>query len=49
MAKKSEKSPPRRHSFSKTLQTDATGDKIQQKLADIALKRWGKKLSSDKI
>ena len=28
---------------------DATGDKIQQELADIALKRWGKKLSSDKI
>ena len=48
-AKKSGKSPPRRHSSSKTLQTDANGDKIQQKLADIALKRWGKKLSSDKI
>ncbi|XP_068704245.1 uncharacterized protein [Montipora foliosa] len=30
-------------------QDDATGDKIQQELADIALKRWGKKLSSDKI
>ena len=28
---------------------DATGDQIQQELADIALKRWGKKLSSDKI
>ena len=28
---------------------DATGDKIQQELADIALKRWGKKLYSDKI
>ena len=28
---------------------DATGDKIQQELADIALKRWGKKLSTDKI
>ena len=28
---------------------DATGNKIQQELADIALKRWGKKLSSDKI
>ena len=28
---------------------DATGDKIQQELADIALKRWGKKLPSDKI
>ena len=28
---------------------DATGDKIKQELADIALKRWGKKLSSDKI
>ena len=28
---------------------DATGDKIQQELADIALKQWGKKVSSDKI
>ena len=28
---------------------DATGDKIQEELPDIALKRWGKKLSSDKI
>ena len=28
---------------------DATGDKIQQVLADIALKRWGKKLSFEKI
>ena len=28
---------------------DATGCKIQQVLADIALKRWGKKLSFEKI
>ena len=28
---------------------DATADKIQQELTDIALKRWGKKLYSDKI
>ena len=28
---------------------DATGNKIQQVLADIALKRWGKKLSFEKI
>lgn len=28
---------------------DATGEKVQQVLADIALKRWDKKLSSDKI
>ena len=28
---------------------DAAGDKIQQEVADIALKRCGKKLSSDKI
>ena len=28
---------------------DATGDKIMQQLADIATKRWGKKLSSDKL
>ena len=27
---------------------DATGEKIQQVLADIALKRWGKKLSFEK-
>ena len=36
--------------FANNLDEDvATGDKIQQELADIALKRWGKKLSSDKI
>ena len=28
---------------------DATGDKINQELADVAVKRWDKKLSSDKI
>ena len=28
---------------------DATGEKIQQELADIAVKRWDKKLSTDKI
>ena len=28
---------------------DATGEKIQQELADIAVKRWNKKLSTDKI
>ena len=28
---------------------DATGAKVQQELADIAIKRWDKKLSSDKI
>ena len=28
---------------------DATADKIQQELADIVLKRWGKHLSSEKI
>ena len=28
---------------------DATGSKIKQQLADIATKRWGKKLSSDKL
>ena len=28
---------------------DATGDKIMQQLADIATKRWGKKLSSGKL
>ncbi|XP_068756611.1 uncharacterized protein [Montipora capricornis] len=28
---------------------DATGGKIVQQLADIATKRWGKKLSSDKL
>ena len=28
---------------------DATGGKIMQQLADIATKRWGKKLSSDKL
>ena len=28
---------------------DATGDKIVQQLVDIATKRWGKKLSSDKL
>ena len=36
--------------FAKSLdEDDATGGKIQQELADIALKRRGKKLSSDKI
>ena len=29
--------------------TLATGGKIMQQLADIAIKRWGKKLSSDKL
>ena len=28
---------------------DATGEKVRQELADIALKWWGKKLSSEKI
>ncbi|PFX02551.1 hypothetical protein AWC38_SpisGene25661, partial [Stylophora pistillata] len=28
---------------------DATGDKIMQQLADLATKRWGKKLSSEKL
>lgn len=47
-------SPPRRHSslqdFANSLdEDDATGNKIQQELADIALKRWDKKLSSEKI
>lgn len=28
---------------------DVTNDKIQQEVADIALKRWGKQLSSNKI
>jgi len=54
-AKRSGKFPPRRLSsstedFANSLDgVDATGDKIQQELADIALKRWGRKLSSDKI
>ena len=28
---------------------DATGEKIQQQLADIALRRWGRKLSQEKV
>ena len=39
-----------RQDFANSLdEDDATGEKIQQVLADIALKRWGKKLSFEKI
>ena len=53
-AKKSGNSPPSKTKFLQHFtnsvdENDATGGKIQQDLADIAVKRWDKKLSTDKI